>query len=182
MIHPLANVETKNIGQHTNVWQFSIILGGAVIGNNCNINCHVFIENDVVIGNNVTVKPGVYLWDGIRVEDDVFIGPNVTFTNDKIPRSKKYPANFQSIKIGKGASLGAASVILGDLEIGSYAMVAAGALVTKTVPSRALMMGSPARVIAWLNIDGSRMTRHEDIYLDNNGNEWIEDNNVLKQK
>ena len=98
-IHPTADVQTNNIGQNTLVWQFAIILPGAVIGDNCNINCHTFIENDVKIGHRVTIKSGVYLWDGIEVEDDVFIGPNVTFTNDKYPKSKSYPEVFLKTKI-----------------------------------------------------------------------------------
>ncbi|MEQ9904675.1 hypothetical protein [Pectobacterium aroidearum] len=93
-IHPLSDVCSNNIGERTNVWQFSVILKGALIGTNCNICAHTFIENDVIIGDNVTIKCGVYLWDGIRIEDDVFVGPNVTFTNDKRPRSKKILKNF----------------------------------------------------------------------------------------
>ena len=88
MIHKLAEVLSADIPESTNVWQFSIILDKAIIGENCNINCHVLIENDVVMGDNVTVKPGVQIWDGITIEDDVFIGPNVTFTNDLYPESK----------------------------------------------------------------------------------------------
>lgn len=102
MIHPLAEVQTKNIGANSQVWQFAVILEGAVIGDECNINCHTFIENDVLIGDRVTVKSGVYLWDGLVIEDDVFIGPNVTFTNDKYPRSKQYPGEFQKTIIKKG--------------------------------------------------------------------------------
>ena len=90
-IHKKAEVQTKIIGEGTRIWQYSIVLKGAKIGSNCNINALCFIENDVVIGNNVTVKCGVQLWDGITIEDDVFIGSNATFTNDKYPRSKVYP-------------------------------------------------------------------------------------------
>ena len=100
-IHPLADIQTERLGDGTRVWQFSIVLKEAVIGKNCNINSHTFIENDVILGDNVTVKCGVYLWDGLRIEDDVFIGPNVTFTNDKFPRSKQYPDSFQTIVIKK---------------------------------------------------------------------------------
>ena len=82
-IHPLADVQSTNIGTDTTIWQFCVILKEAVIGKNCNINCQVFIENDVVIGDNVTIKPGVQIWDGLKIEDNVFIGPNVTFTNEK---------------------------------------------------------------------------------------------------
>ena len=147
MIHPTAEVKTKNIGLNTDVWQYSIILDGAVLGNNCNINCYVFIENDVKIGNFVTVKPGVYLWDGLTIEDRVFIGPNVTFTNDKFPRSKKYPDSFQSVHIKEGASIGASSTILGGLTIGKNSMVGAGSLVTKDIPDYELWVGSPAKFI-----------------------------------
>jgi len=91
MIHALADVQSKNIGKNTQIWQFSVILKNARIGENCNINCHTFIENDVIIGNNVTIKSGVYLWDGIIIDDDVFIGPNATFINNPNVRSKQYP-------------------------------------------------------------------------------------------
>src|ERR1035437_10201811 len=113
MIHLTAEVFTENIGIDTLVWQHCVILKNAVIGNNCNINAFCFIENDVVIGNNVTIKSGVYLWDGIRIENDVFVGPNVSFTNDKYPRSKQYPVSFEKTIIRNGASIGAGSVILG---------------------------------------------------------------------
>ena len=94
MIHELTDVQSVNIGEKTNVWQFCVILPNAVIGQNCNICSHCLIENNVVIGNNVTIKSGVQIWDGISIEDNVFIGPNVTFTNDKKPRSKDYPDEF----------------------------------------------------------------------------------------
>ena len=112
MIHELSDVKTTAIGSATKVWQYSVILERARIGNNCNINCHVFIENDVVIGNDVTVKSGVYIWDGVTIEDNVFIGPNVTFTNDKRPRSKQYPESFLRTTIKRNASIGAASIII----------------------------------------------------------------------
>lgn len=147
MISPLAEVHSKKIGLTTSVWQFVVILENAEIGENCNINSHNFIENDVIIGNNVTVKSGVYLWDGIRIEDDVFIGPNVSFTNDKYPRSKQYREELQKTVIKKGASIGAGAIILGGVTIGEKAMVAAGALVTKDVPPYTLVKGSPAREV-----------------------------------
>src|ERR1051326_2828752 len=92
--HPQAIVESKQIGARTRIWAFTHVLPGAVIGSDCNICDHVFIENDVRIGDRVTIKCGVQLWDGVCLEDDVFIGPNATFTNDPSPRSKKYPAEF----------------------------------------------------------------------------------------
>ena len=94
MIHNLSDVQSTNIGDNTKVWQFCVILPNAIIGDNCNICSHCLIENDVVIGNNTTIKSGVQIWDGITIENNVFIGPNVTFTNDKSPRSKIYPESF----------------------------------------------------------------------------------------
>ncbi len=145
-IHETADVQSCNIGERTRIWQFVVILAGARIGNDVNICSHCFIESDVVIGNRVTIKSGVQLWDGIRVDDDVFIGPNVTFTNDKFPRSKKYPEKFLETRIESGASLGGGAVILPGVTIGTGAMVGAGAVVTKSVPPYAIVTGSPARI------------------------------------
>lgn len=137
-IHPLSDVQSKNIGQDTKIWQFCVVLEKAVIGKNCNICAHVLIENDVIIGDNVTVKSGVQLWDGIRIEDNVFIGPNVTFTNDLYPRSKKYPEKFLQTIVKKGASIGANATIIPGITIGENAMIAAGSIVTKDVPANTL--------------------------------------------
>jgi acetyltransferase-like isoleucine patch superfamily enzyme len=145
MIHPSSSVATENIGEGTTIWQYVVILKETKIGSNCNINAHCLIENDVVIGNNVTVKCGVYLWDGLRIEDNVFIGPNVTFTNDKLPRSKKYPEKFLPTTIQNGVSIGANSTILGGINIGEYAMIGAGSLVTKSVGNQELWYGNPAK-------------------------------------
>jgi acetyltransferase-like isoleucine patch superfamily enzyme len=181
MIHPLSDVQSVNIGENTDIWQYSVILKNAVIGSNCNINCHVFIENDVVIGNNVTVKSGVYLWNGIQIEDNVFIGPNVTFTNDKTPRSKQYPDDFQKTIIRQNASIGAGCIVLGGIVVGEYSMAGAGALLTKSVPPRALVTGSPASIVGWLNNDGTKMISENDYYLDNSGNKWnVKDNSLVK--
>jgi UDP-2-acetamido-3-amino-2,3-dideoxy-glucuronate N-acetyltransferase len=145
MIHKLADVQSKFIGNNTNIWQFCVVLPDAKIGNNCNINAFVFIENDVIIGNNVTIKSGVQIWDGIIIEDNVFIGPNVTFTNDMFPRSKKYPDKFLKTVIKKGASIGANSTIIGGITIGKYAMIGAGSVVTKNVGEQELWFGNPAK-------------------------------------
>lgn len=152
-IHPTADVKSSKIGNKTTVWQFCVILEKANIGNNCNINCHVLIENDVIIGNNVTIKPGVQIWDGMRIQDNVFIGPNVTFINDKYPRSKEYPSSFLETNIKKGASIGAGSVIAGGITIGEYALIGAGSVVTKSVPNNELWYGSPARFIKKIDHD-----------------------------
>mgnify|MGYP002630507392 CR=1 FL=1 len=145
MIHKLADVQTKNIGKNTNIWQFCVILKAAKIGNNCNINAQVFIENDVIIGDNVTIKSGVQIWDGITLEENVFIGPNVTFTNDFLPRSKQYPKEFLKTTIKKFASIGANSTIVGGITINEYAMIGAGSVVTKNVGTQELWYGNPAK-------------------------------------
>lgn len=143
-VHPLADVQTKNIGHGTRIWQWVYIASNAVIGSHCNLCACVFIENDVVIGNRVTIKNGVQVWSGIEISDDVFIGPNVTFTNDKHPKSRN--TNFKLLKtiIQRGAVIGAGSVILPGLIIGENAMVGAGSVVTKNVPANAVVIGNPA--------------------------------------
>lgn len=146
-IHSLADVQSVTIGEGTTIWQFAVVLAGAKIGKNCNINCHTFIDNDVVIGDNVTLKSGVYLWDGIKVENNVFIGLNVTFVNDKYPKSGISPSEFQTVVIKTGASNGANATILGGIIIGKNPLVGAGSVVTKNVPDNALVVGNPARVV-----------------------------------
>ncbi|MEA2047510.1 MAG: acyltransferase [Campylobacterota bacterium] len=144
MIHQLADVQSKSIGEDTHIWQFCVVLEEAKIGNNCNINAQCLIENDVVIGDNVTIKSSVQIWDGITLEDDVFIGPNVTFTNDFTPRSKQYPSHFLKTLVKKGASLGANSTIIAGVTIGDYAMIGAGSVVTKDIGRQELWYGNPA--------------------------------------
>ena len=153
-IHPSADVQSNKVGKDTIIWQFVVVLPKAKIGENCNINCHVFIENDVLIGNNVTVKSGVQLWDGITLEDNVFIGPNVTFTNDLLPRSKVYPSEFLRTVIKNGASIGANATIIGGVKIGSNAMIGAGSVVTKDIPENTLWYGNPAKHKGYLTKNG----------------------------
>ena len=173
MIHPLADVQTKQIGDKTSVWQFAVILKNAKIGSHCNINCHTFIENDVVIGDNVTVKSGVYLWDGIRVEDFVFIGPNATFVNDLYPKSKQYPTEFQQTYLRKGCSIGANATILGGVEIGEHALIAAGSVITKNVVPNALMVGNPASQKGWVNNNGEKLKEISiNVFTDSQGNNF----------
>lgn len=145
MIHPMSDVQSGNIGEGTHIWQFCVVLPGARIGKNCNICSHCFIENDVIVGDNVTVKCGVQLWDGIRVEDNVFIGPNVTFCNDRHPKSRNKHFVLEGVVVRRGASIGANATILPGVEIGEGAMVGAGAVVTKHVPAGAVVTGCPAK-------------------------------------
>lgn len=155
-IHPLADVLSPHINPSTRIWQFVVILPSARIGADCNICSHVLIENDVIIGDRVTVKSGVQLWDGLRIEDDVFVGPNVTFTNDPFPRSKQYPANFPVTSVRSGASIGGGATVLPGITIGRHAMVGAGAVVTKSVPDGAVVVGNPARIVRFIEVDGHR--------------------------
>jgi acetyltransferase-like isoleucine patch superfamily enzyme/RimJ/RimL family protein N-acetyltransferase len=141
-----SDVQSADIGEGTQVWQYTVVLPKARIGRNCNINAHCFVENDVVIGDRVTVKCGVYLWDGIRIQDDVFIGPNATFINDLYPRSKNHGKEIPRTVLGKGCSIGANATVLAGRKIGPFAMVGAGSLVAHDVPPYALVHGSPARV------------------------------------
>lgn len=152
-IHKLSDVANATIGAGTRVWQYAVIFDGAVIGTNCNICAHTMIEGDVVVGNNVTVKNGVFLWDGTRIEDDVFIGPNATFTNDRFPRSKVYPEAFSGITVRRGASIGANATLLPGITVGEYAMVGAGAVVTKDVEPYSVVVGNPAKVAKRLRDD-----------------------------
>jgi len=145
-IHPTALVASKQIGEGTRIWAFVNILAGARIGRDCNICDRCFIENDVSLGDRVTIKCGVSLYDGLVLEDGVFVGPDVTFSNDPRPRSGRHPASYPRTLAREGSSLGAGAIVLPGITIGRFAMVGAGALVTRDVPDFALAYGSPARV------------------------------------
>lgn len=159
-IHETADVQTSEVGEGTQIWQHVVVLPGARIGKDVNINAHCFVENDVTIGDRVTIKSGVYLWDGVHIADDVFVGPNVTFTNDKFPRSKRHPETFLQTKVEAKASIGAGAVILPGLTVGTGAMVGAGSVVTKSVPPYAIVVGSPARIKGY--VDGKNSDANAD--------------------
>ena len=165
-IHHLADVKSSEIGSGTKIWQFCVVLEGAKIGDNCNICMNVLIENDVQIGNNVTIKSGVQLWNGLRIEDDVFIGPNVTFTNDKYPRSKQYPDSLLITVLKRGASIGANSVIVAGHTIGEYALIGAGSVVTKDIPPYTVWYGNPAKQKGYVTKSGLLL---DTMYCDNTG-------------
>lgn len=147
-IHPSSDVQARDIGDGTRIWQFVVVLPGASIGRDCNICANCLIENRVVVGDRVTVKCGVQLWDGVTLEDDVFVGPNVTFTNDVMPRSRNTSATLLPTLVKRGASIGANATILPGITIGEGAMIGAGAVVTKDVPPAATVVGNPARIIS----------------------------------
>lgn len=156
-VHEKGFCESQTIGEGTRIWAFAHILPGAKIGEHCNVCDQVFIENDVVIGDRVTIKCGVQLWDGLRVGNDVFIGPNATFTNDRFPRSRIYPAEFLKTTIENGVSIGANATILPGVTVGRNAMIGAGSVVTSDVPPNAIVYGNPARLHGYRSaVPGSR--------------------------
>lgn len=161
-IHERADVSTDTIGDGSRVWQFAVVLNGAVIGRDCNVCAHTFIEHDVIVGDSVTIKSGVFLWAGTRIGNDVFIGPNATFTNDPFPRSKHYPQHFYGITICDGASIGANATLLPGIVIGKRAMVGAGAVVTKNVPDNAVVIGNPAVIVRFLGDYANSVSQREE--------------------
>lgn len=145
-IHPMSDIQTAEIGIRSKVWQFVVILRGARLGTDCNICSHVLIEGGVTLGDRVTVKSGVQLWDGTVIGSDVFIGPNVTFSNDRYPKSGNKNFLKAGILVEDHVSIGAGAVILPGIKIGTGAFVAAGAVVTKDVPEGMMVLGNPARI------------------------------------
>jgi len=157
--HPQALVESMHIGDDTRIWAFTHVMTGAIIGSNCNIGEHSFIESGAVIGDHVTIKNGNMIWEGITLEEGVFIGPGVIFTNDLFPRSprmlfarERYRSNewLAETLVKQGATIGAGAVILPGKVIHEYAMVGAGSVVTRDVPPHALVVGNPSRPTGWV--------------------------------
>lgn len=166
-VHPQALCECETVGEGTRVWAFAHLMRGARVGKHCNIGDGAFVEAGAVLGDRVTLKNQVMVWDGVRIEDDVFVGPGVIFTNDPFPRSPRMPqvaeryrdpANWRRPTLVKrGASLGAGAVLLPGLTVGEYATVAAAAVVTRDVPRQGLVVGNPARRVAWVCLCGGRL-------------------------
>ncbi|HEX9950157.1 MAG TPA: acyltransferase [Rubricoccaceae bacterium] len=156
--HSHALIEDgATVGARTRIWAWAHVLPGAIIGADCNICDHTYIETGVVLGDRVTVKCGVFLWDGVMAEDDVFIGPAAVFTNDLVPRSGQHPLKWAKTTLSQGCSIGANATILANRCIGKFAMVGAGAVVTRDVPDYGLVIGNPARLVGWVAIDGTRL-------------------------
>ena len=152
--------EGCQIGKDTKIWHFSHIMPNCIIGRACNIGQNVVISPEVVLGQNVKVQNNVSIYTGVTCEDDVFLGPSMVFTNVLSPRSK-YPQNssqfYSKTLVKEGASIGANATIVCGTEIGAYALIGAGSVITKSVPDFALVVGNPGKIIGWVNKKGERL-------------------------
>ncbi len=157
--HETAVVDAGcTIGEGTKIWHFSHIMPNCVIGEKCNIGQNVVVSPDVVLGNNVKVQNNVSIYTGVICEDDVFLGPSMVFTNVMNPRSAVNRRDqYARTRVKKGASIGANATIVCGNDIGEYAFIGAGSVVTKTVPAYALVVGNPARQIGWMSAFGHRL-------------------------
>jgi len=183
-VHPSSVIdENCEIGEGTNIWHFSHIMSGAVIGCNCNLGQNVVIGNNVQIGNRVKIQNNVSVYEGVICEDDVFLGPSVVLTNVINPRSaiirKK---EYKNTIIKKGATIGANATIICGIEIGSYAFIGAGAVVTKSVLPYALMLGNPAKQTGWMSEYGQRLHfENNKATCNESGQSYILENNLVKR-
>jgi UDP-2-acetamido-3-amino-2,3-dideoxy-glucuronate N-acetyltransferase len=158
--HPTAVVESNNIGRGTKIWHFAHVREGAKIGENCVVGKSVYIDTDVEIGNSVKIQNFVSVYKGVRIEDGVFVGPSVTFTNDIYPRAFRWDEDtIIPTVVKKGASIGANSTIVCGVTIGEYAMIGAGAVVTKDSPAYGLVYGNPADLKGFVCYCGRKLDR-----------------------
>jgi acetyltransferase-like isoleucine patch superfamily enzyme len=177
--HPLALVESDEIGEGTRVWAFAHVMKGATIGRNCNIGDHCFVEAGAQVGDNVTIKNGVSVWDKVRIERDVFLGPNVVLTNDLLPRSKQDWVPAETV-IREGASVGANATIICGVEVGTYSFVGAGAVVSGNIPPYALAYGNPARVQGYVCQCARKLTfDHDHAVCAQCGKRYVKSNGVV---
>ncbi|MDO5615013.1 MAG: acyltransferase [Cruoricaptor ignavus] len=176
--------EGCNIGNETKIWHFSHLMTGCVLGEKCNIGQNVVISPKVVLGKNVKVQNNVSIYQGVTCEDDVFLGPSMVFTNVINPRSAvNRKSEYLKTHVGKGASIGANATIVCGYNIGNYAFIGAGAVVTKEVPAYALVVGNPAKQIGWMSEFGSRLNFDEagiGICAESGDKYLLENNKVTK--
>jgi UDP-2-acetamido-3-amino-2,3-dideoxy-glucuronate N-acetyltransferase len=163
-VHSTAIIdEAVSIGEGTKIWHFSHLMKGCKLGANCNIGQNVFIGSGVVLGNNVKVQNNVSLYTGVVCDDDVFLGPSCVFTNVINPRSAiPRKDHYLKTRVGKGATIGANATIICGHNIGAYAFIAAGAVITKDVPPYALVMGNPAKQTGWMSEHGHKLNFNEE--------------------
>ncbi len=176
-VHPSALVESENIGEGTRIWAFAHVLQGSIIGRDCNIGDHCYIENGVLIGDEVVIKNGVSLWNGVTLEKRVLVGPNVAFTNDYLPRAKAFCQSFDRTLVLEGVSIGANSTLVCPLVVGRYALVGAGSVVVSDVPDFVLVYGNPSRQRGFvckcgLRSNSKRMAKQY-AAVDSNMRKWI---------
>ena len=155
--------QNVSIGDGTKIWHFSHIMSDCVIGKNCNIGQNVVVSPNVIIGNNVKIQNNVSLYTGVVCEDDVFLGPSMVFTNVTNPRSAVSRKNeYKKTTVKKGATIGANATIVCGHDIGRYAFIGAGAVVTKNIPDYALVVGNPAKQIGWVSEYGHKLNFDDD--------------------
>lgn len=183
--HPSAIIdEGCEIGEGTKIWHFSHIMPHCKMGKNCNIGQNVVISPEVVLGNNVKIQNNVSIYTGVTCADDVFLGPSMVFTNVTNPRSAVNRKNqYAKTHVGKGASIGANATIVCGHDIGSFALIGAGAVVTKNVPDFALLVGNPARQIGWMSEFGHRLNFDTNglAVCEESGQKYKLENNLVKR-
>lgn len=167
-IHPTASVEESvNIGNGTSIWHKTIVRRGSTIGDECILGSGIYVDTDVNIGNRVKIQNSVSIYLGVTIDDGVFVGPHATFTNDKIPRSINPDGTLKDASdwivtktyVGYGASIGANATIVCGVNIGKWAMIGAGAVVTKDVPDYGLVLGNPAKLVGYVTPEGIRVDK-----------------------
>jgi len=176
--------EGCTIGTGTKIWHFSHIMPNCKLGNNCNIGQNVVVSPGVELGNNVKVQNNVSIYEGVTCDDDVFLGPSMVFTNVINPRSAvNRRGQYSRTHVGKGASIGANATIVCGHDIGEFAFIGAGAVVTKTVPAFALVVGNPARQLGWMSEFGHRLefNSKNKAVCQESGQEYILENNLVRR-
>lgn len=184
-VHSTAIVDDGcTIGEGTKIWHFSHIMTDCILGQNCNIGQNVVISPEVVLGNNVKVQNNVSIYTGVTCGDDVFLGPSCVFTNVTNPRSAvNRKGQYSKTHVGTGASIGANATIVCGHDIGEFAFIGAGTVITKNVPPYALMVGNPGKQIGWMSEYGHRLEFNEEnkAVCQESGQVYIQDNNIVKR-
>ena len=183
-VHPTAIIdEGASIGENCKIWHFCHIMGSSTLGNGCSLGQNVFIGSNVRLGRNVKVQNNVSVYSGVECEDDVFLGPSMVFTNVINPRSTvNRKSDFKSTLVKQGATIGANATIICGNEIGSYAFVGAGSVVTKNVKDHALVVGNPAKQTGWISRHGCRLEFNGDgiAFCKDTGEKYVLADGIVK--